>query len=100
MLDTPNIAVICLMLAVTFGLRAGGYWMMGRVALTTPVRRALEAIPGSILIATVLPTALRAGPVGWIVVAAAALTMWVTGKEFLALIVGFALVAGLRAAGL
>ncbi len=100
MSDLPNIAVICLMLLVTYGLRAGGFWLMGRVALTPPVRRGLEAIPGSILIATVLPTALRAGPVGWIVVSAAALTMWTTGREFLALIVGFALAAGLRAIGL
>lgn len=49
------------MTVVTYGLRAGGYWVMGRVPLTMRVRRALEALPGAIVVSTITPIALQGG---------------------------------------
>ncbi|MDN3718266.1 AzlD domain-containing protein [Roseibium salinum] len=43
------------MTLVTYTLRAGGYWVMGRLPITPRVRRGLEALPGAIIVSTVLP---------------------------------------------
>jgi Branched-chain amino acid transport protein (AzlD) len=38
----PALVAIAVMAAATFVIRAGGFWLMGRVRLTTRVRRILE----------------------------------------------------------
>ena len=59
---TPlSFAAICAMLAATYFCRAGGFWLMQHVPLTARVRRGLAALPGSIVMATVVPLALRGG---------------------------------------
>lgn len=92
--------VILATASVTFLLRIGGYWLMSRVPLTPDVRRALAALPASLFVATVTPVALKAGPSGVAATVAAAAAMWITKRELPALLVGFAVAAGLRAAGL
>ena len=49
------LAAILTMAAATYAMRAGGFWLMGHVPLTARVRRMLEALPGSVVVATVLP---------------------------------------------
>ena len=90
---------ILAMAAVTLALRLGGYWLMGHVRLTPRVARALEALPGAIFVATVLPIALRAGVSGIAATAAAVLAMLVFEKELAALVAGLSVAVGLRALG-
>ncbi len=45
------------MTAVTVASRLGGYWLMGYVNVTPRVRRMLDALPGSIIVAAALPVA-------------------------------------------
>ena len=98
---TPlSFAAICAMLAATYFCRAGGFWLMQHVPLTARVRRGLTALPGSIVVATVLPLALRGGLPAIIGIACAITTMFKVRNELIALIVGLAAVAGARAAGL
>ena len=52
-LEGPGtIAAILAMGAVTYSIRAGGFWLMGHVPLTARVRRMLEALPGTVVVAT------------------------------------------------
>ncbi|MCC7347743.1 MAG: AzlD domain-containing protein, partial [Variibacter sp.] len=43
------------MAAVSHAIRLGGFWVMARVPLTPRLRRMLDALPGSVVAATVLP---------------------------------------------
>ena len=51
------------MTAVTVASRLGGYWLMGYVTITPRVRRMLDALPGSIIVAASLPVAVNGGAV-------------------------------------
>ena len=49
------------MMAATFLCRASGFVLMSRIRLTPRVERALRALPGSIVIATIVPIAAQGG---------------------------------------
>lgn len=88
------------MTCATFLCRASGVLMMSRVRLTPRVTRALRALPGSIVVATVAPLAAQAGAPAVAGVLVALGTMAVVRYELAALIAGLGTVAGLRAIGL
>ena len=84
----------------TFLMRAGGYWLMAHVPLTPRVHRMLEALPGSLVVAIVLPIAVKSGAVAFLAIAAAAAIMILRHNGFLAVVAGL-IVAGIaRSAGL
>jgi uncharacterized membrane protein len=90
---------IAAMAAVTAFTRFAGFWMMGRVNLTPRILRMLEALPGSVVAALVVPVIVKEGlPAGAAMVAVAVLMIW-RRNEFLALAVGIAVAAGIRALG-
>ena len=60
----------------------------------------LDALPGSIIVASVLPVVVKGGAVPAVAVGAALLVMIATRRDFLAVIVGALVAAGARAAGL
>jgi uncharacterized membrane protein len=91
---------IALMALATVLTRLGGFWMMAHVPLTRRVRRMLEALPGSVIAATVLPVAVHAGSAAMIAIAAAVGVMIVARNELVAMAVGVAVAALARAAGL
>ncbi|WP_346907615.1 AzlD domain-containing protein [uncultured Roseibium sp.] len=87
------------MTLVTYAMRAGGYWIMGRIPLTPRIRRALEALPGAIIVSTILPIALKGGvPVMLCLVISAAVMAWVR-KEFIAVVFAVGAAAAMRAYG-
>jgi branched chain amino acid efflux pump len=88
-----TVAAILAMGAVTYAMRAGGFWLMGHVPLTARVRRMLEALPGTVVVATVLPIAVREGLPAMLGVAAACGAMLLRRNDFLAVIVGMAVAA-------
>ena len=91
---------VAAMAIATYLCRAGGVVLMSRVRLTRRIERALQALPGSIVVATVLPIAIRAGVPAMIGLAAALTTMSLTRHELPALLVGLVAVSAARAAGL
>jgi len=95
----PHLAVLA-MAAATYPMRAGGYWLMGRVPLTPRVQRMLEALPGSVVMATVVPILAREGIPAMVAIAAALGVSFIKRNEFLALFAGVAAGAAARAAGL
>jgi uncharacterized membrane protein len=87
------------MTAVTVASRLGGYWLMGYVTVTPRVRRMLDALPGSIIVAAALPVAVNGGVVVMFAIVAAMLVSIIRRNDFLAVITGMAVAALARAVG-
>jgi uncharacterized membrane protein len=95
----PIVAILA-MAAATYFIRASGFWLMAHVPMTRRVRHTLEALPGAILAATVLPLAVRGGAAAALGIAVVLVVMILRRNEFLAVFVGIAVAAAARAAGL
>ncbi|OYU89847.1 MAG: branched-chain amino acid ABC transporter [Bradyrhizobiaceae bacterium PARB1] len=87
------------MTAVTVASRLGGYWLMGYVNVTPRIRRMLDALPGSIIVAAALPVAVNGGAVVIFAILAAMAVTIIRRNDFIAVIVGMAVAAGARALG-
>jgi uncharacterized membrane protein len=87
------------MTAVTVASRLGGYWLMGYVTLTPRIRRVLDALPGSIIVAAALPVAVNGGPVVMFAILAAMGVTIIRRNDFVAVITGMAVAALARAIG-
>jgi len=94
-----SVAAIGLMAAVTYLCRVSGVLLMSRVRMTPAVERGLRALPGSIVVAIVLPVGVQAGPSALAGLAASVLAMRFVGHELAALVAGLSVVAALRALG-
>jgi len=92
-------AAILVMALVTYGMRAGGFWLMAFVRLTPRLRRMFEALPGAVVAAAVLPLIVREGPVAALAIVVAGAVMLTTRKDLLAVLTGMAVAAGARALG-
>jgi len=99
-LEPMVLLAIVVMAAMNYLMRAAGFWVMGHIPLTKKTQRMLEALPGSIVAATVLPIVARSGPAAGLAVGAAAGAMIVSGSSFLGVAVGVAAAALVRAAGI
>ena len=95
-----SFAAMLVMALVTYLCRVSGYALMGYVPLTPRVRRGLAALPGCIVVATVLPVADRIGPVAFVALGASLAVMAKTRSEILALATGLGVVTALRGFGL
>ena len=92
--------VILAMTAVTYACRASGTLLMSRVRLTPQVERALRALPGSIVVSTVLPIAVQSGLAAFVGLSASLMLMSVTRHELAALAAGLTAVVLARSVGL
>ena len=92
-----TVAAIVAMGAATYAMRAGGFWLMAHVPLTARVRRMLDALPGTVVVATVLPIVVREGVPAALAIAAAVAAMVVRRNDFLAVLAGMAAAAAARA---
>ena len=101
MMIEPIGALAILAMGMTvYLMRAGGFWLMGHVTVTPRVRRMLEALPGAIIAAIVLPVIAKIGPVAAIGAVAAAGLMILLRNELLAVVAGVLVGVAARAAGL
>ena len=92
-----TLAAILAMAAVTYAMRAGGFWLMAHVPLTARIRRILAALPGTVVVATVLPLVVRDGVPAMLAIVAACGAMLVRRNDFLAVVAGMAVAAAARA---
>ena len=92
----PALAIAAMALA-TYLCRISGVLLMSRVQLTPRVQRALAALPGSIVTATVVPIAFRSGPDGIAGILAGLLVMYALRNEVAALLVGLTVAGVIRA---
>lgn len=91
---------IAAMALATYLTRVAGFWLMGHVPMTLRVRRVLEALPGAIVVATIVPLMARAGVPGLVGIAVTFASMLVRRNELLAVVFGMGSVALVRAYGL
>ncbi|MGA0595092.1 AzlD family protein [Enterovirga sp. CN4-39] len=84
------------MAIATYLCRVSGVVLMSRVRLTPAVQRALTALPGSIVAATVLPIAARSGYDAIAGILAGVIVMALTRNEVVALFSGLGIVAAIR----
>jgi uncharacterized membrane protein len=97
-LGSPWTLVAILAMAVpTYAMRAGGFWLMTHVPLTPRLRRMLEALPGAVVVATVLPIVAREGVPAALAIAAVGAAMLLRRNDFLAVLAGLAAAALARA---
>lgn len=100
MTDNADLAVLALLAVLTFLCRIGGFAAMHYIPFTPPVRRGLEALPGSVMAAVIVPGILGSGLPGLIGVVTALITMATIKKDLFAMVFGCAAVALCRALGL
>ncbi len=79
---------IALMALVTYACRAGGYWLMGRVAMSPRIEIGLTYLPGAVLISLVAPAMAREGIPGVCAVAVTAVVMRWRNNLLLAMLAG------------
>jgi uncharacterized membrane protein len=92
-------AAFVAMMAVTVAARVGGFWVMRFIPITPRVRRMLDALPGSIIVAASLPMVVGGGVVVIVAIAAAMAVTIIRRNDFVAVIVGMAVAALARALG-
>jgi uncharacterized membrane protein len=85
------------MMLVTFLCRIGGVVLMSRVRITPRIERGLRALPGSIILATILPVVIDSGPPAIIAVATAITVMAFTRIDLLGLLAGLSTLSVIRA---
>jgi uncharacterized membrane protein len=90
---------ILVMAAVTYLTRISGFWLMGHLPLTRRMRRALEALPGSVIAATVLPTMINLGAPAIVAIAVVLLVMLGLRNDLVALAAGVGAGVLMRAGG-
>ena len=98
--DMTVLAAILVMALANYFVRTSGFWLMGHVTLTPRMHRMLAALPGSVVMATIVPLVAKGGFSGMVSVAIAAAAMIILRNEFLAVAACMATAFGLRAAGL
>ncbi len=61
----PFIAILA-MAAATYLMRTSGYVLMSRVPVTPMLQRMLDALPGCVITATIVPVLFRSGSPAWL----------------------------------
>jgi uncharacterized membrane protein len=95
----PYVAILAMAVA-TYLCRAAGVVLMSRIPITPRVERGLRALPGSIVVATVLPVAVQGGLTTSLALFAALGVMSLLRNELAALVCGLGVVSLMRAVGL
>lgn len=88
---------IVLMALATYLCRAGGFFLMRFVRITPRVEAGLRALPIALMGAILGPIAANGGPPEWVGLVVSIVAMRLSGNEFVAVLLGIATVAGLRA---
>jgi uncharacterized membrane protein len=99
LLRSDVMLAFAVMTVVTVASRLGGFFLMRYVTVTPRVRRMLDALPGSIIVAAALPVAVNGGPVVIGALAAALGVSIIRRNDFLAVITGMSVAALARALG-
>jgi len=90
--------VVAMMIAA-YGMRAGGFWLIGHFVIGARLQRMLNALPGAVIAASVAPIVAKGGVSALCAVVAAVVTMYVTRNNFAAVVAGVGAAALVRAAG-
>jgi len=87
------------MAIAAYGMRIGGFWLIGHFQIGPRLQRMLNALPGAVIAASVLPIVSKGGLSALCAVAAAVVTMLVARNNFAAVVAGVGAAALVRASG-
>jgi len=96
-IDPTVLAALAAMGIVTYLTRAGGFWLMGFIALTPRIEAGLRTIPSSVMVALMTPLVLNAGPAEAVGYTAVLIVMLTAKSDVFAAMAGVAGVALTRA---
>jgi len=96
---TDVLVAFVAMMAVTVAARAGGFFVMRYIPVTARVRRMLDALPGSIIVAASLPVVISGGVVVIVAIIAAMAVTIVRRNDFVAVIIAMVVAALARTLG-
>ena len=99
-LDAAFIPLLLAMAAASFLCRASGFWLMRFVPVTPRVQAALNATPLAVMVGIVAPAAAHGNLPEIAGLGAIFIAVRLNGGDVLAAIVGVAVLAGVRTAGL
>jgi uncharacterized membrane protein len=94
--ESRMILAIAMAAIATYSLRLGGLLLAERLPKTGRFRIFMDALPGTILLSLIVPSALAAGFWGWIATIACAVCSLKTGNVFISMLLGVAIVAASR----
>jgi uncharacterized membrane protein len=92
-----SVLAIAAMTLVTFLCRIAGVVVMSRVRITPRIERGLRALPGSIILATILPVVIDNGWPAILALTAAIVAMAVTRIDIVGLLAGLGTLSVIRA---
>lgn len=92
-----SVIVIAAMAVVTYLCRAAGAIIMSRMRITPRIERGLRALPGSIILATILPVTIDHGWPAITALAVATVAMVLTRQEVIGLTAGLGALSIIRA---
>lgn len=95
-LDPLTVGTILAMAMATYVTKAGGLWVLDRVAISERTEAGLEALPGGIIVAILAPRLLEGDPATWVAAAVVVMVAHRTENVLLSLVIGFGLVLVLR----
>lgn len=93
------VAALAAMTLATLAMRTGGFWLMGHVPIGPRLKRMMEALPGSVIAATMVPVVIKGGASAFVAVGAAMAVMLATRNDFYAVLAGIGAAAAFRAFG-
>lgn len=98
---STEILIICLAVGLlTYLLRVGGYLVMSVAPPGRFLRAWMESIPGAVFVAMIAPAAMSGRIPEIVGLSITVAIAWKLRNDFLAMLLGVASVAGLRALGL
>lgn len=89
----PVLAIL-MMGAITYATRITGVVLATHLAGSPKIRRVLDSLPGCAIAAILAPAAVRGSFVELVALAATVAVQWLTGRTFLALALGLAILIG------
>lgn len=95
-LDAQVVLAITLAATVTYSLRLGGLLLSARFPRTGRFRQAMNALPGSLLFALVIPSIVAEGTWGVVAASLTAVVMLRSRNTLLAMLLGMAVVFAAR----
>lgn len=97
--DPLTLAAIGVMALATAFNRTAGFFLMRLIPVTPRVRRILDCLPGTVLVALLAPGIAHGDAAMLAGLAAAFLATKLTGSDLAAVVAAMAVAAGIRAAG-
>jgi uncharacterized membrane protein len=91
-----TIAVIVAMSLSTYVLKAGGFWLVGRIDRSPRIEATLRVLPGAVVVSLLVAALAGLGLPGWLAAVAVVAVAVRTDTTLLPLVVGVGAVAVLR----